>query len=127
MLEWTMPDDNDDKPLAWLRIPSFAEKPIQQSSEGALPPVEPMRTLEELNPLVQRAAENPEIMKLYREAVGSEDQVRAAAVIDAITEFAQSIDPTVTQVEAVRITVGLMKMIGHPGEALLGPHGSRRR
>jgi hypothetical protein len=75
-----------------------------------------MRTLEELHPLVQRAAENPELMKQFREAIGSEDQARATAVIDAIAEFAQSIDPTVTQVEAVRITVGLMKMVGHPGE-----------
>ena len=75
-----------------------------------------MRTLEELYPLVQRAAENPEIMKRYREAVGSEDQAKATAVIDAITEFAQCIDPSVTPVEAVRITVGLMKMIGHPGQ-----------
>ena len=76
----------------------------------------PMRTLEELHPLVQRSADNPEIMRLYREAVGSEDRVRATAVIDAITEFAQSIDPTVTQVEGVRITVGLMKMVGHLGK-----------
>jgi len=29
-----------------------------------------MRTLEELHPLVQRSADNPEIMRLYREAVG---------------------------------------------------------
>jgi hypothetical protein len=113
---WKMPDVKDDKPLAWLRIPSLAEKPTQRSLEDVLRPLEPMRTLEELHPLVQRAAENPEIMKRYREAVGSEDQVRATAVIDAITEFAQSIDPTVTQVEAVRITVGLMKMIGRPGK-----------
>jgi hypothetical protein len=75
-----------------------------------------MRTLEELQPLVQRSADNPNIMRQYREAVGSEDRVRATALIDAITEFAQSIDPTVTHVEGVRITVGLMKMVGHLGK-----------
>ena len=31
-------------------------------------------------------------------------------------KFAQSIDPTVTRVEAVQITVGLMKIVGHPGK-----------
>ena len=76
----------------------------------------PMRTLEELQPLVQRSADNPDIVRQYREAVGSEDRVRATALIDAITEFAQSIDPTVTHVEGVRITVGLMKMVGHLGK-----------
>jgi hypothetical protein len=75
-----------------------------------------MRTLEELQPLVQRSADNPAIMRQYREAVGTEDRVRATALIDAITEFAQSIDPTVTHVEGVRITVGLMKMVGHLGK-----------
>ena len=75
-----------------------------------------MHTLEELQPLVQRSADNPAIMRQYREAVGSEDRVRATALIDAITEFAQSIDPTVTHVEGARITVGLMKMVGHLGK-----------
>jgi hypothetical protein len=83
----------------------------------------PMRTLEELHPLVQRSADDPGIMRLYREAVGSEDRVRATALIDAITEFAQSIDPTLTHVEGVRITVGLMKMIGHLGKLSEGSSG----
>jgi len=75
-----------------------------------------MRTSEELYPLVQRSADHPEIMRLYRGAVGSEDRVRANALIDAITRFARTIDPSITPEEGIRITVGLMKMVGHVGE-----------
>jgi hypothetical protein len=75
-----------------------------------------MRTSEELYSLVQRSADNPEIMRLYHRAVGSEDQVRANAVIDEITRFAQTIDPSITPEEGIRITVGLMKMVGHLGK-----------
>ena len=84
-----------------------------------------MRTSEELYPLVQRSADNPEIMRLYRGAVGSEDRVRANALIDAITKFAQTIDPSITPEEGVRITVGLMKMIGHLGKLSEGGMGDR--
>jgi hypothetical protein len=123
-------DDKDEKPRL-VADTSFSKKPTQRSLEDALSPLEPMRTLEELHPIVQQAAEKPELMKQFREAAGSEDQARATAAIDAITEFAQSIDPTVTRVEGVRITVGLMKMVGHresPARAawfetpLRGPH-----
>jgi hypothetical protein len=77
-----------------------------------------MRTPEELAPIVERVASNPILMQKFLEVRGSDDKVRASAVIDEITRFAQSLDPSVTHSEGTRITVMLMQLVGHPRDGL---------
>ena len=70
-----------------------------------------MRTLEELTPLATQIASNLELMKKFREVMGSGDEDRARVMVDEVRHFAQTLDPTVTYAEGARITLVLMTII----------------
>jgi hypothetical protein len=91
-------------------------KSTPENVERVLSSIKPMRSPEDLEPIVQRVAANPEVMKKFQAAAGSEDDALAEAAIEAVFAFAKTIDSGVTRVEATRVTVALMKMMGRPGE-----------
>ena len=106
----------DDKtPKAIIHMPAF-DGSTHSRPEPPLPLSKPMRTLEELMPIALQAAQNTELMQKFRGVIGSDDKERASAVTDEVERFAQSVDPTVTPVDATSITVLLMKIVGHPGD-----------
>lgn len=104
-----------DKPRAIANI-SIQGAP-KQTGVPLLRP-QPMRTQEELTPLALRIIENAELMQQFRAVMGSEDKERAEAVVDEITKYAQTLDPTINVSEGIRIVLNLMRIVGHPnGEA----------
>jgi len=107
-----MADDN--KPKSIIVIPDL-DRSQPQAPGAPLPRSKPMRTREELATIVQRLTQNAELMQQLRGAIGSDDKRRMSAAIDEIERVAQTVDPTITNPEAVRITVLLAKIIGQPG------------
>jgi hypothetical protein len=105
----------DDKSRL-VGVGSSAPRSTPEDLERILSVIKPMRSPEELEPIVQRVAANPEVMKKFQAAAGSEDQALAEAAIEAVFAFAKTIDSQVTRVEATSVTVSLMKMMGQPGE-----------
>ncbi len=71
-----------------------------------------MRTLEELTPLANQVASNFELMKEFREVMGSGDEDRGREMVDEVRNFARTLDPTLTYAEGARITVVLMGIVG---------------
>jgi hypothetical protein len=49
-------------------------------------------------------------------AIGSENRHLAREVHDAVTRYAQELDPTITYDEGTNIVLTLMKMVGHPSK-----------
>jgi hypothetical protein len=55
-------------------------------------------------------------MQQFRAAIGSENRDLAREVHDAVTRYAQELDPTITYDEGTNIVLTLMKMVGHPSK-----------
>jgi hypothetical protein len=91
-------------------------KPLPQSKEPK-PLGKPLRLreLDELLPLAKLIGENAELMGRLRAAAGAENKELARNVIDEITRYAQTLDPSVTTVDGNSLTIILMKMIRHTG------------
>lgn len=103
----------DDRPHATIHIPA-ADKSGGRETSAPVPPLAPMRTQNELAPIARKVAADNGLMQKFQEVLGSEDRERASSLIDEITQCAQSIDPTVSAAEGVRIVVVLMGMVEHP-------------
>jgi|EndMetStandDraft_5_1072996.scaffolds.fasta_scaffold298283_2 hypothetical protein len=101
-----MPDE--EKPKGILRIPSQS-KPKTSNEPPRLERV-PMRSLEELTPVAKKVASNRDLMQKFRDAMGSEDESRARAIVDEVRDLARTFDPTITHPEGTSITVILMKI-----------------
>ncbi|HET7021479.1 MAG TPA: hypothetical protein VFI58_12260 [Xanthobacteraceae bacterium] len=74
------------------------------------------RTQEELETIARRVAENTTLMQQFRAAIGSENRDLARQVSEAITRYAQELDPTITYDEGTNIVLTLM--VGHPSKQL---------
>jgi hypothetical protein len=75
-----------------------------------------MRSLEELAPIAHKMSENANLMRRFREVIGSEDKQRVSAMMDEVRRVAQSIDSTITHPEGTSMSLVLMKMLGYPRE-----------
>ena len=75
-----------------------------------------LRSREELAPIAQRVAQNAELVEQFLRARGSDNVALGNELIEDIARFAQSIEPTITQADAARITVLLMEMFALPGD-----------
>ncbi|MGA2291654.1 hypothetical protein [Bradyrhizobium sp.] len=53
---------------------------------------------------------NLELMRRFRDVMGSDDEDRARAMVDEVRNFARTFDPTITYPEGATISVILMKM-----------------
>ena len=103
-----MADDSKPKPI--IVIPD-----LDQTKPGApLPRSKPMRTQEELAPIVQLLTQNAQLMDQLRGAIGSDDKQRMSAAIDQVESAARNVDPSVTMAEAVSMTVSLAEVLRHP-------------
>jgi hypothetical protein len=71
------------------------------------------RTEKELEPLASRVAENAALMQQFRASIGSENRELVREVNQAITRYAQELDPTITFHEVTNIIVALLKRVGH--------------
>jgi hypothetical protein len=106
---------DQEKPKAELHIPAFRPVPVQTQMPSL--PSKPMRSQEELTPLALRVAQNAALMQRFRAVIGSEDKDQGLRVIDEVTKYAQSLDPSISVPEGTHIVVVLMNLIGHPGDA----------
>jgi hypothetical protein len=104
-----------EKPRATLNIPVSA--PSHKQAQMPARPAKPMKTQEELIPLASRIAENAALMQRFRAVIGSEDKEQGLRVIDEVTKYAQSLDPSISVPEGTSIVVLLMNLVGHPGDA----------
>jgi hypothetical protein len=84
--------------------------PIRASTE--LPTPKPTRSQEELKLLALRVTENAALMQRFHSVIGSDDKARASEVMDEITRYVQSIDPSISVSEGTTIVVLLMKIVG---------------
>ena len=110
--ETLMPEEK--KPKLIDRSRRSDDAPLQRpGAETPLPLHKPTRTQEELAPIAHKISENPDLMRRFREVIGSEDRERVSAIFDEIRRVAQSIDPTITHPEGTRMALVLMKRIGH--------------
>jgi hypothetical protein len=70
------------------------------------------RSEEELEPMVDRVVANVELMQQFHAAIGTEKQL-VGKLIDDVTRYANSIDPTFGSIEGTRIVVILARRLGH--------------
>jgi hypothetical protein len=109
-----MPDEKTPKNI--LRIsrrgqwkqPLSGAPPNDAATERFLPP--PMRSQAELAPIAGRLAENSDMMKRFKEKIGT-DRQRANELIDEIRVAARELDSTITHAEGTRITLILLGMV----------------
>lgn len=79
-----------------------------------LPKPKPLKTQEELTPLASRVAENAALMQRLRAVIGSGDKSLGWDVMEEITRYAQSLDPSITPSDGTTIVLILMKTVSHP-------------
>jgi hypothetical protein len=108
-----MSKDHKPKIIDRSHRPDQAQAP---RSYAPLPPNKPMRSLEELAPIAHKMSENANLMRRFREVIGSEDKQRVSAMMDEVRRVAQSIDSTITHPEGTSMSLVLMKMLGYPRE-----------
>ena len=119
-----MPEDNKPRLIDRSHRPDEArplrsDAPLRrQRSDAPILPHKPMRSLEELAPIGQKISENAELMRHFREVIGSDDRQRASAMIDEVRRVAQRIDPTITHPEGTTLALVLMKIVGSPSGGL---------
>jgi hypothetical protein len=66
------------------------------------------RQMEELKPIADKVAQNPELMDRLRSTIGSEDRDRAENIIHEIAIYAQRFDPNFGLLEGSRIALMLV-------------------
>jgi hypothetical protein len=71
-----------------------------------------MRRAEELTPLAVRIAENADLVQRFRAVVGCDDRERASKMMDEVREYAQTLDPSISDVEGARIVLVLLNILG---------------
>jgi hypothetical protein len=74
-------------------------------------PSRPHRDVEELEPLARQVLENTELIKRFREARGSNNEEATRQVVDDVRDYARTIDPTISHVEATRLILTLVSLI----------------
>jgi hypothetical protein len=105
---------DEKKPTGILRIPTITPSRSRVETSRPIAPILPMKTEDELRPLVLRIVENADLMQRFRAVIGCDDQERGRQMIDEIRKFAQTLDPTVTFSDGTSIAVILMGIVGHP-------------
>lgn len=65
-------------------------------------------------PLALRVAENTALMQRFRAVMGFGDKGLGWDVMEEITRFAQSVDPSITPSDGTTIALILMKIVSHP-------------
>jgi hypothetical protein len=105
----------DEKPRGVIVIRQTRRR--APASDEPLPfertPHKRSRTMEELEPLAKRVAENPVLMERFRAVVGSNDRQRTAETTQEIIRYAQELDPNVTFDEGTSIAFVLLKLVNN--------------
>lgn len=89
------------------------QRSIPRAEQSPPPPMRPQvrdRFGDELKPLAKRVADNPDIMRRFEQARGSDNEDLAREVVDEIRNYARSLDPTIGYVEGATIVLLLEEM-----------------
>lgn len=84
-----------------------------QPDRGPMKFTKGRRSDKELEPIADQVAGNAKLIERVRSSIGSQDKDLGWAVMDEVTKFAQSLDPTINSSEGTRIVVLLLKRLGH--------------
>jgi hypothetical protein len=104
---------DQDKPKPKIILGGHTKSaPTRDSKE--LPKPKPIRTQEELTPLASRIMENAALVQRFHAVMGSGDKSSGWDVMEEITRYAQSLDPSITPSDGTTIALILMKIVGHP-------------
>jgi hypothetical protein len=104
---------DQDKPKPKIILGGHTKSDSTRASTE-LPKPKPLRTQEELTPLALRVAENAALMQQFRAVMGSGDKSLGWDVMEEITRYAQSLDPSITPSDGTTIVLILMKVVSHP-------------
>jgi hypothetical protein len=106
-------EDNQNKPRPRIILGDHTKSgPARATAE--LPKPKPIKTQEELTPLAMRVTENTALMQRFRAVMGSGDKSLGWDVMEEITRYAQSLDPSITPSDGTTIVLILMKIVSHP-------------
>lgn len=72
-----------------------------------------MRTTQELQSLADQIEQNEQLMKRIKASLGSGDELLGWQVMDELTKFAQSIDPSIIPAEGTRLMVIILRRLKH--------------
>ena len=100
----------DEKPRTNLYTPKVSPLEAKTAAPFSLTKQTPDRSREELRPLAERVAQNPQIMQRFYQARGSDNEALGRDVVDEIRNYARELDPTITYVEGARMVLVLEEM-----------------
>ena len=89
----------------------FSSQPTSSQRDAPPLPRQAMRRREELDPLAVQISANTDLMTRFRETMGCGVDERAREMIDAVRNYARTIDPEVTYVEGARLVLLLMAIV----------------
>ncbi len=106
-----MADEAKPRAVAGHGSPAAKPEVSKQNPFGFVP--KRMRTRQQLEGLADQIEQNEQLMKRIKASLGSGDEALGWQVMDELTKFAQSIDPSIIHAEGTRLMVIILRRLKH--------------